>query len=740
MPSPTSEADARILIDQRLRQAGWDPADKTQVRTEVPSVSKKAVREGAKGRIDYVLYDSSGRPLAITEAKKDSIQPYAAKQQALAYAEAIGAPFIFLSNGELIYFWDHQNGDARPVSAFYSRRDLERVLHMRAQKKALATVEIPQHYIRQGEAREVRPYQQGAMRALDRGLELGKRRFLLELPTGTGKTDLTVLAVKRLIQAGRAERILFLVDREQLAKQTIEAVQDLLPNYSSYWLKAGTQRQEQQITVALLQTMTSRYEEYSSGYFDVVVTDECHRSIYGSWQSALTHFDAIQIGLTATPADYIERNTFEFFQCKGKRPDFSYTIREAFKEGYLTPYRFAQGITELIAEGAELDGEEYDPAQFERKWTNAESNRLMMAQFDTLAWRDAKELAPGLKDLPGKAIVFAITKHHAARLAEILNGLHPEFNGRYAEVVTSDVQNADDLIRKFKKEKLPMVAVSVDMLTTGFDCREVLHVVLCRAIRSPILYQQIRGRGTRKADHIGKQKFVIYDFFRNHQFFNDNDPGDLVTSGGGGARRPGPGASLGNRELKELGLDDEWLEAVHYVEVGPEGERVDKKEYLSTWTETIQERAARDPLVQKVRAGEPLTEAEEARLAEQLNQPKSYFNEENLRRAYQSPGGTLIDFIKAALGVLKVRSREEQLEDNFRAWLAAQAFTPDQAEYLVILKDRGIAKGGLSVEDLFEPPLSLRNAVDRGAALLGEEGLAGIVEDLNDHVFRRQSA
>jgi type I restriction enzyme R subunit len=748
MPTPTSEADARILIDHSLRQAGWDPADKSQVRTEVPVYSSgpAGVSEGKPGPgkllgyADYVLLDQNGRPLAVTEAKKDSIQPYTAKQQALAYAEAIGAPFIFLANGELIYFWDHKNGDARPVNAFYGRRDLERVLHMREHRKPLATIEVPEFYVRQGETREVRPYQQEAMRALDRALELGKRRFLIELPTGTGKTDLTVLAIKRLLQAGRAERVLFLVDREQLAKQTLEAVQDLLSNYSSYWLKPGVQRQEQQVTVALLQTMIGRYEEYSAGYFDLVVTDECHRSIYGAWQAALTHFDAIQIGLTATPADYIERDTFAFFQCKGKQPDFSFTIREAFKEGYLAPYRFAQGITELIAEGAEVDGEQYDPAQFERRWTNAESNRLMMEQFDALAWRDAKELAPGLKDLPGKGIVFAITKHHAARLAEILNALHPEYNGRYAEVITSDVPNADDLIRKFKKEKLPMVAVSVDMLTTGFDLRELLHVVLCRAIRSPILYQQIRGRGTRIAPHIGKLRFVIYDFFRNHQYFNDNDPGDLVSSGGGGARRPGPGPTPGNRELTELGLADEWLETVHYVEVGPEGERVDKKQYLSTWKDAIVERAASDPLVQKVRAGEPLSEEEESRLAEQLNQPASYFNEENLRRAYQNPGGTLIDFIKAALGLLKVKSRAEVLDENFHAWLAAHAFSPEQADYLVLLKDRGVAQGRLAVEDLLEPPLALTDAFGRGLRLFGEAQLAGIVEEMNDAVLQRRPA
>lgn len=322
MTQSSSEADARIIIDEQLCAAGWNPADKSQVRTEVlvrvPQVTRGVLRAAepqaayggipveaepdASGRADYVLYSQNGLPLAVIEAKKQAIHPYVAKQQALPYAKNLGAPFIFLTNGELIYFWDYQNDDARIVNSFFSRRDLERLIEMRSTRKPLATVAIPEHYIRQGETRSVRPYQQDAMRALDRAVELGKRRFLIELPTGTGKTDLISLYLKRLIESGRAERILFLVDRDQLAKQALAAMQDLLSGHSSYWLRPGMQRQEQQITVCLLQMMVGRYQEYTSGYFDVVVADECHRSIYGAWQAALTHFDALHIGLTATPA------------------------------------------------------------------------------------------------------------------------------------------------------------------------------------------------------------------------------------------------------------------------------------------------------------------------------------------------------------------------------------------------------------------------------------------------------
>lgn len=733
MKDNLTEADARIVIDDLLRQAGWDPADKSQVLTEhsLPS----------GGRADYVLNAQNGRPLAVIEAKRSAIEPYTAKQQALPNAKKIGAPFIFLTNGELIYFWDYGNDDARIINSFFSRRDMERLVEMRATRKPLATIEVPEYYTRQGETRQVRPYQRETMQALDHAVELGKRRFLIELPTGTGKTDLLALYLKRLIQAGRAERILFLVDREQLAKQALEAIQDILNQYSSYWLRPGMVRQEQQITVCLLQTMISRYTDFTSGYFDVVVADECHRSIYGVWQTALTHFDALHVGLTATPSAYIERNTFQFYQCRDGQPDFVFPILQAFQDGYLVPYKFATGITVILAEGAEVDEETYDPAEFERKWTNEDTNRKMMEEFDRLAWENYHELAPGQKIGPGKSIIFAITKHHAARLAHFLNELHPEHKGQYAEVITSDVFNADDLIRKFKREDYPQVAVSVGMLDTGFDCREVLHLVMCRRVRSPILYQQMRGRGTRTAPHIDKQKFVIYDFFENHKYFNDSDT-DIFSGAGTGHAAPSGEKKPPKtpKELIELGLEDEWLHAVTYVEVGPEGERVDKRDYVSHWEQAIQNAAKDDPIIQKVRNGDLLNEDEEKVLAERLNQPEMYFNEENLRRAYRKPGGNLIDFIKAALGRLKIKTREEEVIENFNAWLVAKSLTPHQAQYLSLIKNRGIVRGKVELDDLFRPPLSILNAAELGVELFGEKGLREIIQDLNESVFIPKAA
>lgn len=754
-----SEADARIKIDDMLRKSNWDPADKSQVLTEHPVKASSPLSvlaaEGDEdtgamvledgdviptGRADYVLLDQQGRPLAVIEAKKNAIQPYTAKKQALPYAEALGAPFIFLTNGEIIYFWDYQNDDARIVNSFYSRRDLERLVHMRKNRKPLAEVPIEEHYLRNGEARQLRPYQVEAMQALDHGLELNKRRFLIELPTGTGKTDLVVQYTKRLLQSGLVERVLFLVDRDQLAKQAVEALDDLLGSeHDVYWRKAGGIRREAQVTVSLLQTMIGCYHEYSSGYYDLVICDESHRSIYGAWQLALTHFDAIQIGLTATPAEYIDRNTYKFYQCKEGEPTYSYSIRQAFKNEHLVPYKFAEGITKLISDGTKDDEEEIDPMAFERKWTNEDTNRKMMEEFDRAAHANYQQQAPGQETGPGKSIVFAITKHHAARLAQYLNELHPEHKGNYARVITSDVQNVDEEIRRFKKETYPQVAVSVGMLDTGFDCPEVLHLVLCRRVRSPILYQQMRGRGTRTAPRIDKRFFVIYDFFGNREYFNDEEGGGGMTGSGLGSGGGSKGPKPQPRDLKELGMEDQWLTALKYVEVGPEGERIDKGEYISEWEQSVRANAKENPIFAKIRKGELLTDEEEAALSERLNTAKYYFNEDNLKQAYRRHTGTLIDFIKAALGMEKLKSREEELAENFRAWLITQKFTPNQANYLSLLKNRGIARGHIELNDLFKPPLSAMNAANRGIELFGEDGLKSVIVDINESVFAKEA-
>ncbi|MDP3793456.1 MAG: DEAD/DEAH box helicase family protein, partial [Candidatus Uhrbacteria bacterium] len=351
------ETDARILIDRRLREADWDIEDKNQVSTEETSQN---------GRADYILKDARGRAIAVIEAKRFSVDPASAKQQALSYAESINAGFIFLSNGEEIYFWDYKYRTEQKVATFFSQRDLEKIQTLRLEQKPLSAIPIPEKYYKGSEWRMPRPYQKEAMQIMDKAIEGGKRKMLLVMATGTGKTDTVALYLKRLFEAGLANRALFLVDRIDLGVQTKEVFDEILKDYPSKLLYGGKQRDESSIIISTLPTLYSQLSLFTSGYFDVIVSDEAHRSIFGTYNGVLSHFDAIRIGMTATPSGYVDRNTYKLFGCwdeteqKGK-PTFVYSIRCGIKDGYIAGYDIVQIDTKVSLEGVNYEGEDYNP-------------------------------------------------------------------------------------------------------------------------------------------------------------------------------------------------------------------------------------------------------------------------------------------------------------------------------------------------------------------------------------------
>jgi len=293
------ETDARIVIDRLLREAGWDIEDKSQVSTE---------EAAADGRADYLLKSTLTRPLAVVEAKRFSTDPYSAKTQARAYAETLLAPFVVLSNGREHYFWEYETGDARPVVGLPSRADLERRANLRAHRAgtlqaSLNVLPLPARFRFKGEEVEARPYQLRCLQAADQALVAGRRRMLLEMATGTGKTLTIAMLFKRWFQAAACSRVLFLADRIELAKQAKGTFDEYLKDYPSTLLFGGRRSLQGQIVVGTLETIAGQLGEggFGHGYFDLVVTDECHRSIYNTHRATLGHFDAIHIGLTATP-------------------------------------------------------------------------------------------------------------------------------------------------------------------------------------------------------------------------------------------------------------------------------------------------------------------------------------------------------------------------------------------------------------------------------------------------------
>ncbi|MEX2647389.1 MAG: DEAD/DEAH box helicase family protein [Alphaproteobacteria bacterium] len=406
----------------------------------------------------------------------------------------------------------------------------------------------------------------------------GRRKLLVEMATGTGKTRVAAALVKRLFDTNVITRVLFLVDRITLARQAEDAFAEHLPDFPAYVARAGRRFQdEKRITITTLQTMINEYAGYSSGYFDLVFTDECHRSIYGKWRGILEHFDGIQIGLTATPCTVRDvdrladpedaafvRDTLRFFEVT--EPTYRYTLKEAIREGYLVPYHIYKALTvKTAAEGGfdvrrdELDwtamddatrdeletlfGEQdsmtVDPSALERKFTIPERNRAIVREFREVM-DNGFTARSGVRRAPqrGKTIVFAVTKRHAETLAQMFDrefaDKKPSPNVRYADFVVSgpgedSTLDAATRIERFRKEPFPQIMVSVNMLDTGFDFDEVVNLVMARFTRSVVLYRQMRGRGTRRADHIKKVAFTLFDFVGVTDFHGDDE--DISESG-----------------------------------------------------------------------------------------------------------------------------------------------------------------------------------------------------------------
>ena len=569
--SGTTEAFARVKIDALLEDAGWNLTDGSSVLFE------HALPDGTQA--DYVLCDRQGRPLAALEAKRASTDPIRAQDQGRHYAEQLGVPFVFLSNGEEVRFLDREtDAHAREIAGFYAQDDLERRIAARQVRRDLSTVAIDRKIVD-------RDYQIECIEALSSEVSRGRRKLLVEMATGTGKTRTAAAFVKRLFEAGVVTRVLFLVDRIALARQAEDAFTDHLRDYPCHMLRPGRGfDRAKRITIATLQTMIAEYRTLSPGYFDLVITDECHRSIYGKWSGVLRHFDSIQLGLTATPctvdADQFPdpedglfvRDTLRFFELA--EPTFRYPLRRAIREGHLVPYRIYKAMTVKTAaeDGFEVRRDELDwsamdqrtraefeelfkagdpirvdPRALERAFTIPERNRAMVREF-----RDAHEKGfmgrDGVRRWPawGKTIVFAVTRRHAETLAEMFDAhfadLKPHPATRYADFVVSDVgggpaPDASAIVKRFKEEEYPRILVSVNMLDTGFDCPEVVNLVMARFTRSTILYRQMRGRGTRQARHIKKTGFTIFDFVGVTDFHGDDD-GDIDGEHVPGAQRP----------------------------------------------------------------------------------------------------------------------------------------------------------------------------------------------------------
>jgi type I restriction enzyme R subunit len=544
----TNEAFARIKIDQLLKDTDWRLTDGISVRYEYP------LDDG--GRADYALFDRQGRALAVLEAKSTSVSLSAGETQGRRYADLLDVPFIFLSNGEEIWFCDKgQDAHFRKIETVFSQDDLARRKAARDIRRSPLDIPIDSRIAGGGG----RLHQSACIEAVCREIVNGRRKMLVEMATGTGKTRTAAALLKRLFEANWATRALFVVDRNTLAIQAEDAFAEHLPHLPCYRVPRTGRRfqDEKRVTIITLQTLVNEYEKYSSGYFDLIVIDECHRSIYGQWRRALDHFDGIKVGLTATPCVMQDapdvddedraaiRDTLRFFEVS--RPTYSYSMSEAIADGHLVPYEIYRAMTARTAatdgfsvarsdiDWAALDAPTrdelerlfanrdpiiVDPSALERRFTIPERNRAMVREFREVL-ENGYTGPNGIRRAPdwGKTIVFAVTKRHAETLARMFDDVFadkkPSPTTRYADFVVSGMGPDDSVdgpakIKRFKKEEFPQILVSVNMLDTGFDCPDVRNLVMARFTHSTILYQQMRGRGTRLAP--GKDRFTMWDF------------------------------------------------------------------------------------------------------------------------------------------------------------------------------------------------------------------------------------
>lgn len=701
-----TEQDARIVINRRLQEAGWTlEGSHKNVLTE---------QHSGAGFADYLLLDKSGRNLALLEAKKDSIDPYIAKAQARGYAEAKGCKYVFLANSEQLYFWDLEDGDALPIERFISPEDLERRSTLKLSRKPLLSISHNPGICD-------RPYQLSASDAVARGYDEGKRAFLLEMATGTGKTRLAAAIIDRFLKAHQAERVLFVVDRIELAKQAIDTFQMVFRDeYRAVRYKPGEHGNfgGATVVVATIQSLNIHFkEDFSPGYFDLVFNDEAHRSIYGELpRQVAEYFQAVRIGLTATPNDFLKnidlekledddplkleyryvRDTYKHFGCEISTPTFRYTIQDGVQDGFLVAPKIARMVSVITKEAVssdgwkiEIDGEDYTYriSQIEKKVLVPRRNELICRQFLETALK-----APD--GTVGKSIIFAVSQNHAVALAKELNSLRPEDNGKFAEVITSRVKNASDLAKQFRKDEnhYPRVAVSVDMLTTGFDCPELLNVVLARPIASPTTYIQIKGRGTRRytfSDGTKKEKFLLLDFCEVVKYFEEEYDFEAPLPTMSEKKQGTPVQIKEDTPLVDAGVKTyEGLDSLAFsemLEVGPEGEKVDRLSYITKWEKMIKEVISQNPeLAKKLEEDTANEELQEFLKTQVFDKPLEYFNERNLSRAYRV-FADLLDYVRAGLGTKKLPTQEEQLLELVESIRAENDLNQEQTRLLKIL-------------------------------------------------------
>ena len=781
----SKEAQARIKINKLLEAAGWrffdDAAGPATIKLE-PNAKLTSSQVDAMGNdfdtttngfIDFLLLDDRGFPFVVLEAKAESKNPLDGKEQARKYAKSQNCRFVILSNGNLHYLWDLHQGNPHVINAFPTPESIKGYSQFKPDPTRLVNDDVPLDYIartqmpaydqeaswkcetlrddfiQKNRLRFMRLYQQRAAQSIQSAVKAGKTRFLLEMATGTGKTLTSAAIIKLFLRTGNARRVLFLVDRLELEDQANKAFVALLKNdyKSSIYKENRDDWRKAEIVVTTVQSLlfNNKFKQFAPTDFDLVISDEAHRSIGGNARAVFDYFVGYKLGLTATPKDYIKKfdaakpttkdpreserrlllDTYRTFGCESGEPTFRYSLLDGVRDGFLinpfvvdarttvtTQLLSDQGYAAVVvneaSDGEQTSEQRFKQRSFEKKFFSDPTNLLFCETLMKHGLRDP------ISAEFGKTLVFAVSQAHASKLTSILNDLADKiFPGRYqsdfAVQVTSNVMDAQQYTINFTNNNLlgsanglsayktskARVCVTVGMMTTGYDCPDLLNLALMRPVFSPSDFVQIKGRGTRKHDFREqlhddalkaqvtaphKTAYKLFDFFASCEYFEEKFNYDEVLK----LPRPGTGTPLGNGEAAGHGgggedlpppmghyhhTDADAITAQEETQIGFQGMKVDRM-FFEKFEDTVKA----NPVIAEQVGNAQWDKAIEYITTELFDKPNEYFNLDKLRRAAGVDRRLgLREILEKAFGFITgFKSKDVLLEEEFEKFLLDQ--------------------------------------------------------------------
>ena len=755
-----SEANARIIIDRLLRESDWIlPGDDGIVNVDTEM-------QNQAGFADYVLKDSSDFPLCIIEAKKELVSPLVGKEQARGYAESLNCRFVMLSNGVSHYFWDIEQGSPTVVDVFPTQEQLElRKLNFNPPRQEVEEIDVdyiaqtqfpkfdqsPDYlnekkrddFVRTNKLRLLRDYQLRAVKAVQGSIAEGKDRFLLEMATGTGKTLTSSAIIKMFLRLYSVKRVLFLVDRIELESQAQKEFDEVLKNdfRTVVWKENQSDWTKAEIVVSTVQSFVSRnkYRKvFKPDHFDLVISDEAHRSLGARSRKVFEYFIGFKLGLTATPKDYLKSvdiegignsdprqlekrmmlDTYTTFGCESGEPTFRYSLEDGVKDGYLINPKVIDARTEITTEllsdegyifqGVDEDGNDYEETftqkDFERKFFSDNTNAIFCETFLKHAKRD-----PYTGEI-GKTLMFCVSQNHAAKMTQILNVLadriYPkQYSSDFAVQVTSSIENSQRMTIDFRNNNLngqskinphyrtskTRVCVTVGMMTTGYDCTDILNICMVRPVYSPSEFIQMKGRGTRKNDfkHAWitkseipeeidsvKDEFILFDFFGNYEYFEkDFDYDEVIKLPSQPSEPPVTPPEPPNID-KAISTAPDPLAELKEILISKGGMKIDRNLYPS-----FKKKIVEDKLIKDLVTKHNFDEAETYLKDKVLEKSKEGFTMEKLRKSLGLDRKlTVSELLLHTFGHMDhIPSQRECLDEEFDK--LDKALKPDDSVY-----------------------------------------------------------